>query len=318
MELKIQTALRIRFFTKKNKKTFKEILNCKYLYLLLLPLLLDIIIFRYVPLYGLQIAFKDYNIVQGINASSWVGFDNFISFFQSPYFWPLLSNTLLISGYLIIFGFPAPIILALILNEVKSKMFKGLVQTVSYLPHFIASVVVVGMVVGFLAPETGIVNNLLEKLGFGSVYFLANPKYFRTIYVCMSLWKSVGFSAIIYIAAIASINMELYEAACLDGAGRFRRLWHITLPGIKPTIIILFILRLGGILDVDWQEILLLANPLTKGVSDVLQTFVYERGLIDADFSYATAVNVFKSVIGFILVLSANKISKTVSETHIF
>ena len=303
---------------KKAITKFHAILNCKYLYLLLLPALLDVLIFRYGPMYGLQLAFKDYDLVLGVADSPWCGFQNFITFFQSPFFSRLFTNTLLLSFYLILFSFPAPIIFALLLNECKYPRFKKFTQTVSYLPHFIASVVVVGMVLQFLSPETGIVNVFLEKLGMEPIYFMSKPEYFRPIYVIMTIWKSVGFSAIIYIAAMSGIDPELYEAADLDGAGRLQKIWHVTLPGIKSTIVILFIMRMGGILNVDWQEILLLQNSYTKEVSDVIQTYVYERGLIDADYGFATAVDLFRSVIGFALVLITNWISKKTMDAGLF
>lgn len=303
---------------KRISKEFHAVLNCKYLYLLLLPALLDVLIFRYGPMYGLQIAFKDFDIALGMGGSKWCGFDNFISFFRSPYFLRLFRNTLLISFYLILFSFPAPILFALCLNECKFPKFKKFTQTVSYLPHFIASVVVVGMVLQFLSPQTGIVNQLLESFGMEPIYFMSKPEYFRSIYVIMTIWKTVGFSAIIYIAAMSSIDPELYEAADLDGAGRLQRIWHITLPGIKSTIVILFIMRMGGILNVDWQEILLLQNSYTKEVSDVIQTYVYEKGLINADYGFSTAVDLFRSVIGFILVLMTNWISKKTMKTGLF
>jgi len=288
------------------------------LYIMLLPVILNFIIFHYIPMYGLQIAFKKYNLILGTKGSPWVGFQNFQNFFSSYNFTLVVKNTLIISLYLIIFGFPLPIIFALLLNEIRGGAFKKVAQTISYLPHFISSVIVVGMLIQILSPNGGAINLFLGWFGKEPVYFLGEPDYFRTIYVLLELWRNTGFGAIIYIAAITSIDSEIYESATIDGAGRLKKMWYITIPCLMPTIITLFILRLGGILNVGWQEILLLQNPLNRQVSEVISTFVYKRGLIDADYGYAAAVGMANSVVGFIFVVGANELAKRFSETRLF
>ena len=263
-------------------------------------------------------AFENYNPFKGIFGSEWVGFDNFKKLFGSYYFWSLLSNTLRLSIKSILIGFPAPIIFALLLNEMRAKSFKKTVQTISYLPNFISLVVVVSLVKQFLSVDTGIINRVIEALGGERISFLSDPNWFDTIYILSDLWQGVGFSAIIYISAISGIDQGLYDAAAVDGAGRIRKIWYVTLPSITPTISVMLILRLGSILNVGWQKIMLLQNGLTKDVSDVIQLFVYERGLQNADFGFATAVGLLQSLIGFILIIVSNKISKKFSDTGIF
>jgi len=296
----------------------KDIRKDWELYLLLLPVMANFIIFHYVPMYGLQIAFKRYNIARGIHGSPWVGLTNFTNFFTSFYFWNMTWNTLAISLMLIIFGFPLPILFAIILNEVRFTKLRKASQTISYLPYFISAVVLVGMLRQLLQLDGGVINNLIVLLGGEQVYFLGEPKYFRTIYLLMELWRGTGFGAIIYIATITSIDPELYEAAAIDGAGRLRRIWHIILPGIMPAVTILFILRMGGILAVGWQEILLLQNSLNIQVSEVISTFVYKRGLVEADFSYGAAVGMVNSLVGLLFVLLTNAIAKRIGETRLF
>ncbi|MGI5878817.1 MAG: ABC transporter permease [Christensenellales bacterium] len=303
---------------KRRSRVLTRLLQSKYLYLLLLPALLDILIFHYVPIYGAQIAFKRFNVAKGIMGSEWVGFHYFLSFFRSAYFWPLLRNTLLINIYSLVYGFPVPIILAILLNEVRIPWYKKTVQTISYLPHFLSTVIVVGLLRNFLLPNTGIISQIVSKMGFEPINYLAKPRYFRTLYVMTGIWQGAGFSAIIYIAAIAGIDPELYDVASIDGAGRLRKIWHITLPGIAPTITILLILRIGGLLGVDWQKILLMENSLTSSVADTIQIFTYQRGLLNADFSFGSAVGLFTSVIGFVMVLGANQLAKRISGTYIF
>lgn len=296
----------------------KNIKRDKVLYLLLALPFFQILIFKYIPLMGVIIAFQDYDIMGGIFNSEWVGFKWFISFFNSYNFWKLLRNTVLLSLYSLIFGFPAPIILALSLNEVKCQAFKRFTQTVSYLPHFISTVVVAGMVVQFLSPSTGLVNILLQKLGIEPIYFLVKPEWFRTIYVSSGIWKSMGWTSIIYLAALTSIDEQLYEAATIDGAGRFRKLIHITLPGIAPTIVVLLLLKVGNLLDTGFEKILLLYSPMTYETADVIDTFVYRRGLGSMDYSYATAVGLFKSVVGLIILSGTNWLSRKVTETSLW
>lgn len=299
----------------------KSIARDWQLYVLLFPLILWYILFTYKPMYGLQIAFKDYSIIRGITDSPWVGFKHFQEFLQGEYFWRVMKNTLLISVYSLVFGFPAPILLAVLLNEVKNKRYKKVVQTATYLPHFLSIVVVCGMVVNMLSPSSGLINHLIRLCGGEGVYFLSKPEYFRTIYVIMNIWKETGFSAIVFMAAIAGIDMELYEAAVVDGANRFRQIWHVTLPGILPTVAIMLILRLGSILNVGYEAIILLYQPATYETSDVISTYIYRTGLTNpggAEYDFAAAVGMFNSVISFLLVIVSNAISKKITEQGIW
>ncbi|MFI8684997.1 ABC transporter permease [Rossellomorea sp. NPDC077527] len=293
----------------------KAVIRDKYLYLLLIPFIAYYIIFLYRPMYGLQIAFKDYSIFQGISESPWVGFENFIRFFESDYFFRTLKNTVLISFYGLLFGFPAPIILALLFNEIRHKAYKSLTQTLTYLPHFISIVVVAGIVTNFLAPTNGLVNIIIDKLGGDKTYFLTIPEYFRSIFVGMGIWKDIGFNAIIYIAAIAGISPHLYEAARMDGANRWQQVWNVTLPGIMPTIIILFILNIGNFLEVGYEAIILLYQPATYETADVINTYVYRAGLQGGDYELGAAAGLFNAVIGLILVVSANQLSRKYSQS---
>ncbi|MFH5185263.1 ABC transporter permease [Paenibacillus sp. TAB 01] len=289
----------------------------KLLYLMVFPVIAYYLIFDYGPMYGLQIAFKDYSPGDGILNSPWVGFRHFTDFFSSYYFWRLIRNTLLLNGYELIFGFPAPIVLALLLNELRRQMFKRVVQTITYLPHFISIVVVVGMMVDFLARD-GLANQLLSSIGVASKSYLSEPEWFRFIYVSSGIWQQVGWGSIIYLAALSNIDPTLYEAAKVDGAGRWKQMIHITVPGIMPTIIILLILKMGSMLSVGSEKILLMYNPLTYDTADVISTFVYRKGILEADFSYTAAVGLFNAVIAFALLILSNSISKRVSETKLW
>jgi putative aldouronate transport system permease protein len=270
-------------------------------------------------MYGVVIAFQKYNVVKGVSGSDWVGFKYFIAFFNDPYFPRLLKNTILLNIYGLIFGFPVPILLALCFNEIRHMFFKKVSQTISYLPYFISTVVVCGMVTTFLSPSTGIVNTILMKLGLKEgIFFLQEPGYFRTIITSLGVWQGAGFSAIIYIAALSGISPELYEAARIDGANRWKQLRYITLPSLVPTIIIMLILSLGGILNSDFMKIILLYNTMIYETADVLNTYVYRKGLIETNYSYATAVGLFQGVVGFILVYGANLLSRKTSETSLW
>ena len=288
----------------------KELRRDWFLYAILVPFLAWYVLFVFKPMYGLQIAFKDYSVFQGIVGSPWAGLDHFEAFLQSDYFLRVLKNTLLISLYSLVFAFPAPIILALLLNEVKSAGFKKTVQTVTYLPHFISIVVVCGIVANLLAPGNGIVNILLEKLGMDKIYFLAVPEYFRTIFISMGIWQEMGFSAIIYIAALSGVNSDLYEAAVVDGANKWKRVLHVTLPGIMPTIMIMLILKVGNLLEVGYEAIILLYQPVTYETADVISTYVYREGIMNGRYDMATAVGLFNSVVGLLLIAIANRLSK--------
>jgi len=290
------------------------------LYLLVLPVLAYYIIFAYGPMGGLIIAFKNFKPTLGIFDSPWAkdyGFQHFLAFFNSIYFTRTVTNTLLISLYSIIFGFPAPILLALLMNEVKNRVFKRTVQTLTYFPHFISAVVICGMIKQFCLTE-GLFNQILGVFGAPHTPLLQYPQYFRTIYVATGIWQGIGWDSIIYLAAITGVDMELHEAAALDGAGRFRRIWHITLPAIKPTIVILLIMKVGGMMSVGHEKILLLYNEAIYETADVISTYTYRRGLLKGDYSFSTAVGFFNSIVNFILVLVANAVSRKVTETSLF
>jgi len=289
----------------------------KYLYLMVLLPLAYFIVFHYIPLYGITLAFKDFDISQGIMGSPWVGFKYFEEFFSNPYSWLVIRNTVVLRLWQLAIGFPAPIILALLLNELRTMRFKGIVQTSSYLPHFISLVVVSGMVISFLASD-GPINNLIKSLGGQSVPFMQLPEYFAPIFTFSGIWQHAGWASVIYLAALTSINPELIEAAVIDGAGRWQRLLHITLPGIAPTVTIMFLLRIGQLLTVDYQMILLLYSPAIYETADVLGTYIYRRGIIGADFSFATAVGLFQAAVGLVFIVGANWIAKRVGDTSLW
>ncbi|MDO5416831.1 MAG: ABC transporter permease subunit [Lachnospiraceae bacterium] len=299
------------------KQRWKLIQNNKYLYLLMALPLLYYIIFCYGPMYGVLISFKDYSIAKGVWGSEWVGFKWFEKFLTDPYFWKLVRNTLLLNIYGLIFGFPIPILLALMLNEVSHGRFKRMIQTVSYLPHFISTVVVCGMLVNFLSMD-GIINQFLAFLGMDKVQFLMFPQYFRTIFTASGIWQSCGWNSIIYLAALTAVDQEIVEAAAIDGANRLQRILHVTLPAIAPTISIMLIMQLGRLMSLGYEKIILLYNGSTYETADTIATYVYRRGILSADYSYATAVGLFQSVVGIILLVSANKISKKLSETSLW
>ncbi|HHY23008.1 MAG TPA: sugar ABC transporter permease [Clostridiaceae bacterium] len=301
------------------KKGFVKNLKDNYeLYLFLLPAFVYFIVFRYWPMYGLQIAFRKFNGSLGIWGSPWVGLRNFTDFFNSYYFWVLIKNTIGITLYSILIGFPIPIIFALMLNEVDNERFKRFVQTVSYAPHFISTVVIVGIIIAFLSPTTGVINHIIVACGGETKPFMIMPGWFKSIYVWSGVWQSMGWSAIIYLAALSGIDPQQHEAAVIDGANRFERIWHINIPGILPTIIILLILNMGSIMNVGFEKIYLMQNPLNFEASDVISTYVYRTGLIDADFSFSTAVGLFNSVINFIILIIVNIISGKASEISLW
>lgn len=288
------------------------------LYIMLLPVIAGFFIFQYIPIINsFLIGFVKYDITKNMLESKWVGFQNFYYFFKDPYFFRLLRNTLLIGLYKLLWGFPAPIILALLLNELSGRYFKRIVQSITYLPHFISMVVIVGILYSVFGYD-GIINNLFNSLGIENVRFVDNTAWFRTLYVGSGIWHSIGWSSIVYMAAIAGINNELYEAAVVDGAGRWRQMINITLPGIAPAVTILLIMNVGNIIDVGFEKVFLMYSPLTYEVSDILKTYAYRRGIIGADFGYAGAVDLFNSVISLILVSIANYTSRKVSETSLF
>lgn len=299
------------------EQRWRKIKKSKYLYIIMLVPIIYYILFHYMPMYGVIVAFKDYNIVKGVMGSPWAGFKHFQKFLTDDYFWKLVRNTLLLNIYGLVWGFPIPIILALLLNEVRGGKFKRIVQTVSYLPHFISTVVVCGMVVNFLSTD-GILNQIITALGGERIQYLMDPKYFRTIFTASGIWQTAGWTSIIYLSALTGVDQEVVEAAMIDGANRWQRIRHVTLPAIAPTISTMLIMNLGKLMNLGYEKVLLLYNGSTYETADVISTYVYRRGILSNDFSYATAVGLFQSVIGVILLISANKISKKISETSLW
>jgi len=286
-------------------------------YLMFVPVAVYYILFHYAPMYGATIAFKNYIPSRGFWDSNWVGLKHFHTFFNSYYCARLIRNTLLISVYSIIFGFPAPILLALLLNELKSQKYKRVVQTVTYLPHFLSIMVVCGMILNFFS-SSGPINSVIVSLGGKKVDFLMDPVNFRPLYVGSDIWQSIGWGSIVYLAALSGIDPSLYEAARIDGANRFRQAFHITLPGLVPTITVLFILKIGSLMNVGYEKIILLYNELTYETADVISSFVYRKGLLDANYSYSAAIGLFNSVINFGLVILANTVSRHVQQTSLW
>jgi putative aldouronate transport system permease protein len=299
------------------KRVRNDLKANRTVYLLLLPVITYYIIFHYIPIYGIQIAFKNYSIGRGIINSPWAGFVHFFTFFKSYYFVRLLRNTVVISVSDIIFGFPAPIILALLINEVRSRKFKRTVQTITYLPHFISMVVLCGMIVDFTTTN-GVINQILGIFGIKPTAFLMEPTWFKPIVVASGIWQQVGWGSIIYMAALSGIDQELYEAATIDGANKWKQVIHVTIPSILPTIVMLLILRCGRLMTVGHEKILLLYNPVTYETADVISTFIYRKGLLEMNYSYSTAVGLFNSVVNFIFLVSVNKISKNLSENSLW
>ncbi|MBW4837962.1 MAG: ABC transporter permease subunit [Paenibacillaceae bacterium] len=289
----------------------------KYLYLMMIPVIAYYVIFHYGPMYGAIIAFKDFTPIKGILGSDWVGLKHFEDFFGSYYFLRVLKNTILISLYTLIFEFPAPIILALLINEVRRRYFKRVVQTVTYMPYFISLVVICGIITDFTNAD-GLINRLFMLLGYDGQAMLQKPELFRPIYVLSEIWQRIGWESIIYIAALMSIDLEQYEAARMDGASRLKQMIYITLPGLLPVITIMFILRMGNLLNVGFEKIILLYNPVTYETADVISSFVYRKGLLEFGWSYSSAVGLFNSVINLALLVSANYISRKVNENSLW
>ncbi|MEK8130487.1 ABC transporter permease subunit [Paenibacillus filicis] len=286
-----------------------------YLYLFLLPALGFYLIFKYSPLYGEIIAFKDFQIMKGIWGSPWVGLKHFRALFSNPDFWQVFRNTMLLNLYKLLFVFPAPIVLALMLNEIRSHWFKRIIQNLLYLPHFISWVVLGGVVVAILSPSTGVINTILEQVfGIEPIYFMTHTGWWPVIFTLSSNWQGAGWGTILYLAAMANIDPQQYEAAKIDGASKLRQIWHVTLPGIRPTIAILLILQMGQITDIGFEQVYNLQNEAVFSVSDVISTYVYRMGLQAAQYSYSTAVGLFQGVIALILMLTVNKITKAMGE----
>ncbi len=296
----------------------RRIGRCWQLYVLMLPALIYIVLFAYKPMYGILIAFKDYSLKKGILASPWVGFKNFQRLFSSYWFPIILKNTLTISLLSLVIGFPIPIILALLLNEVRSNKFRSMVQTFSYAPHFISMVVMCGMVAMFLSPTTGIVNKLLNALGMESVFFMQEAGLFKWVYVLSGVWQGTGWSSVIYFAALSGVDKSLLEAADMDGATRLQKIWHVNLPVILPTILVMFILQCGSLLSVGYEKAYLLQTSSNLTGSEIISTYVYKVGLVQSDFSFSTAAGLFNTVVNCIILISANQLSKKVAKTGLF
>jgi putative aldouronate transport system permease protein len=288
------------------------------IYLMLLPGVLFFVVVKYVPMFGISIAFQEYNPFQGFLKSEWVGFDHFARLFTEQDFLQLLKNTLILNMMDILVFFPSPILLAVLLNEVRLKWYKNSVQTIVYAPHFLSWVVIVGMTILLFSTQKGGINQLLDSWGFARIELMTDPDYFRWVWVSHNLWHGTGWSAIIFLAALAGVDPTLYEAAVVDGAGRMRQIWHITLPALSNVLIIVFIIRLGNFMDIGFEHIYLLQNPLNLNVSDVFDTYVYRNGIKQGDFSYTAAVGLFKSLVGLVMVMGANALAKRFGQEGVY
>lgn len=304
--------------TRAERSVMKKLIASSQLYLLLAPTMAYFIIFHYIPIYGAQIAFKDFIAMKGITGSPWVGFEHFERFFQSYQFWVLLKNTLGINLYELLVAFPAPILLALLLNSMTKERFKRFVQTVTYAPHFISVVVIVGMLNLFLSPNNGMINEVVSWFGVEPIFFMGEASWFKTIYVFSGIWQNVGWSTIIYLAALTSVNPSLHEAAVVDGASKLQRIIYIDFPSILPTIIILLILNIGHFMSVGFEKVYLMQNSLNTDSSEIIQTYVYKVGLLNAQYGYSSAIGLFNSVINFILLISVNQIAKRLKQNSLW
>lgn len=312
-----QAALQKRS-TDAGNKLKKHFIRDWQLYLLLIPGVIWFLAFAYKPMAGLRMAFYDYNLFQGYEGSTFVGFDNFVEFITGADFLRVVKNTLMIAFWQLVVCFPIPIILAIAVTEMKNKFISKLTQTATFLPYFISAVVVCGLVINFASPSTGIFNLILTKLGFDPVYFMVMPEYFRGIYTGMTLWQTAGFNAIVYIAALMGIDTQLYEAATVDGAGKWKKIINITLPSIMPTVMTMLILNIGKMVKVGYESILLLYKPTTYVTADVIATYAYRMGIEQRNYGLATAVGLFEALIALIMVAAANKISKRATESSIW
>ncbi|WNR45975.1 ABC transporter permease [Paenibacillus roseipurpureus] len=317
MDSELSTTIRSNLVTLNKQSRWKTFYKERYLWLLLLPGLIYFLVYKYIPMLGVVIAFQHFTPMKGFLHSEWVGWKNFAQIFDSPDVGIYLSNTLIISFYQIVFAFTVPVVIAVLLNEIRSKWLQRLIQTTIYLPHFLSWVVVAGIFY-MLFKQDGSINNLLTGLGFQPIEILSNKDTFRGMLVLQVIWKEAGWGTIIYLAALTGIDPELYEAAKIDGAGRWRQIWHITLPGIKSTIIVLFILRLGSVLDVGFEQVYLMLNPTVSAVGEVLDTYVYRVGVVNGNFSFTTAVGLLKGVVGMVLIVSANYLAKLFGERGVY
>ncbi|MFD0692995.1 ABC transporter permease [Paenibacillus sp. GCM10027628] len=288
------------------------------LYLIILPSLIYLIIFKYVPMAGVQIAFKNFMVTKGIWGSDWIGFKHFIDFFHLPIFWRIIKNTALLSLYSLLLGFPAPIILALALNELKNGIFKRTVQLVTFAPYFISTVIMVSIIMLFLSPQLGFVRILADTFGFPAENMMSKPEYFKTIYVLSDIWQFTGYASVIYIAALAGVDPHLYEAAKVDGASRFQRMIHIDLPSLMPTAVVLLILNAGQIMNVGFEKVYLMQNAINVGASEVISTYVYKMGLVGANFSFSAAVGLFNAIVNLLLLIIVNYVARKNSETSLW
>ena len=297
------------------KQLKKDIYRARAIYLMILPVVVWFLLFQYWPMTWLSISFFDYNLYLGFVGSKFVGFQNFIKFFTGMDFWRLMRNVLLLNFYALLVGFPAPIIFALFLNEMRSAKVKKVIQTVSFLPYFISMVAFVSLVTKFLSPSTGLSADILKFFGKEPIYFLGDAKYFRTIMVFSGIWQTMGYSAIVYLSALTAVDVNLYEAAMVDGANRWNRLIHITIPCIMPTIVVMFILRIGSLINANFEKIYLFQNSANLEVSEVIQTWVYKRGMVKYDYSMGTTAGLFNGIVALILVVMANRLSKRYSDS---
>lgn len=312
-----ELTLKVNPSNKKNRQWVLIKRNYE-LYLFLLPVVILYLVFRYYPMYGVQIAFKDFSASQGIWGSEWVGFEHFREFFDSYNFWTIIENTLTLSMLSLVFGFPIPIIVALMLNQVFARRFKKFVQTVIYAPHFISTVVLVGMLHVFLSPNSGLVNHIIGAFGGEPILFMADEGWFRPLYILSGIWQETGFSTIIYLAALAGVSPELHEAAIMDGASKWKRVLHVDIPGIMPTIIILLVLACGNLMSIGFEKAFLMQSDLNYATSNILPTYVYEMGIQRAQYSFSAAVGLFNSVLNVILLVCVNRIAKRLSETSLW
>lgn len=310
----VKPVIKQSSFKERVKKDFH---HNKVKYLMALPVIIFFLVFAYRPMYGLLMVFQNFSPRLGIAESEWVGLYHFRRFFNDPNAFRIIRNTFNISIWSLIFGFPAPIILALLINEIKNNAFKRIVQTISYMPYFV-SIVVVCSLITFFTQSNGLIPSMMEFFGFQRTNLLANPRYFVPIYVISGIWQTVGWDSIIYLAALSGIDQEQYEAARIDGANKLQQMWRITLPGLKPTIVILLILRMGSLLSVGFEKILLLYSPSTYSVADVISTYVYRMGLLNADYSYAAAIGLMNTLVNLVLLLVTNHISKKVAGSGLF
>lgn len=288
------------------------------IYVMLLPTIIWFLVFLYKPMYGLQIAFKDYSIFRGVDGSPWIGWEHFETLFSNDQFIRAVKNTITISFYNLLFGFPAPIILALMFNEVLHASYKRTAQTIVYLPHFISSVIIAGIVITAFSPTVGVINAVIGWFGLDPIYFLTQPQWFRPIFVGTGIWQEAGFGSIVFLAAIAGVNPSLYESAAMDGANRWQMMWKITIPSILPTILIMLIIRIGNIMEVSFELVVLLYQPSTYVTADVVNTWVYRQGLQSGQYDLAAAAGLFNAVVAFVLVMTANTLSRRFSRTSLW